>query len=289
MNRSAACAELGAYVLGGLDEAERDRFEEHLLTCDYCLGEADSFQKVRDLLLPLVGQPVEPVEPPVGYVDVPTPGEAPPVVPDDSLPDEAVLTEGVPNEGMPDEGVPDEGVRTEEALTEDVLTELLADLARERHRRTWRVAAALTAGAALLLALPFVTLCLGGGSVVGPPAAGPTPSPAVMLMMTGEQHRAADPVTRVSGAVALEDKAWGTHVALRLSGIGGPLTCSLVAVSKGGRRETVTNWSVPPVGYGTPGHPDDLVVHGGTSLSHGQLDHFEVRTADGRELLSIPV
>jgi putative intracellular protease/amidase len=258
VNRSAACAELGAYVLGGLDPAERDRFEEHLLTCDYCLSEVDAFQEVRDLLLPLVGQPVEPAEPADGSGDVPAPTEAPSPVPP---------------------AVPDE----------DVLTELLADLARERHRRTWRVAAALTAAAALVVALPLVALRAGGGSPVALPAVSSTPSPAVMLMMTGEQHRAADPITRVSGAVGLEDKAWGTHVALQLSGVGGPLTCSLVAVSKGGRRETVTSWSVPPAGYGVPGHPDALVVHGGTSWTRGQLDHFEVRAADGRQLLSIPV
>ncbi|GAA2253705.1 MULTISPECIES: anti-sigma factor family protein [Kitasatospora] len=254
MNRSAACAELGAYVLGGLDAAEADRFEEHLLTCDYCLGEADAFQKVRDLLLPLVGQPLEAVEPEDGRGTAPDPAAAPPAVPD-----------------------------------EDVLTSLLADVARERHRRRWRLAAVLTAAAALVVALPFVALRAGSGHTVAAPAVSPTPSPAVMLMMTGEQHRAADPTTRVSGSVGLEDKGWGTHVALQLSGVGGPLTCSLVAVSKGGQRETVTSWSVPPAGYGVPGHPDALVVHGGTSWSRGQLDHFEVWTADGRQLLSIPV
>ncbi|GAA2781390.1 anti-sigma U factor RsuA [Kitasatospora paracochleata] len=251
MNRNAACAELGVYVLGGLDAAETDRFEEHLLTCDYCLGEADAFKKVRDLLLPLVGQPVEPGKDRDDASALPT---ASPAVPDD-----------------------------------DLLTELLADLARERHRRAWRVAAVIAATAALVFALPVVVLRAGTGSVEALPATGSTPSPAVMLMTTGELHRAADPSTGVSGSVGLEDKAWGTHVALGLGGVGGPLTCSLVAVSKDGGRETVTSWSVPPSGYGVPGHPDTLVVHGGTSWSHGQLDHFEVRTANGRQLLSIPV
>ncbi|MQS14800.1 zf-HC2 domain-containing protein [Streptomyces kaniharaensis] len=247
MNRSPACADLGAYVLGGLDGPETDGFEEHLLGCEQCLSEIGSFQSVRDLLLPLVGQPLEP----------------------------AVAGESrTPVAGPPGD---------------DLLHELLRDVARERHRATWRTVAALTAAAALLVALPFVALWSGSGRPVAGGPATSMPSPAAMLMMTGEQHTATDAVTGVTGAVGLEDKAWGTHVALQLSGVDGPLVCSLVAVSKSGEREPVTNWSVPSPGYGVAGHPDPLVVHGGTSLTRPQLDHFEVRTADGRRLVSVPV
>ncbi|MFJ9845098.1 anti-sigma factor family protein [Kitasatospora sp. NPDC101155] len=242
MNRSPDCADLGAYVLGGLDGPESDRFEEHLLECDQCLSEIGSFQSVRELLLPLVGEPPEA-----------------------------------------------DDVRSTAGADDELLDQLLRDVARDRHRRTWRTAAALTAAAALLVAAPFVSLRLGSGRAVASRPAGPTPSPAAMLMMTGEQHGATDPATGVAGVVGLEDKAWGTHVALQLGGVDGPLVCSLVAVSKSGQRESVTSWSVPAAGYGVPGHPDPLLVHGGTSLSRQQLDHFEVRTADGRELVSVPV
>jgi hypothetical protein len=47
-------------------------------------------------------------------------------------------------------------------------------------------------------------------------------------------------------------------------------------------------WSVPPEGYGTPAHPDPLLVHGGTNVATANLSHFEVRTVNGNLLVSVP-
>lgn len=73
--------------------------------------------------------------------------------------------------------------------------------------------------------------------------------------MVGEAHEAENRATRVRAKVGLASKNWGSHVALVLRGVTGPLDCSLVAVSTSGERQTVTSWLVPTEGYGVPGHP----------------------------------
>ncbi|MEV8636619.1 zf-HC2 domain-containing protein [Streptosporangium sp. NPDC051023] len=93
----------------------------------------------------------------------------------------------------------------------------------------------------------------------------------------------------VSGGVVLETKGWGTHAALELKGVRGPLECELVAVSRTGGRRVVTGWAVPEKGYGVPGSPEPLYVHGGTALSPADIDRFEVNTTSGRTLLVIDV
>ena len=87
----------------------------------------------------------------------------------------------------------------------------------------------------------------------------------------------------------METKGWGTHIALDLTHVKGPLTCRLVAVSKVGAAHVMTEWAVPPTGYGEPGAPDHLQVHGGTSLQRSDLRRFEVRDQSGATLLTIPV
>ncbi|MDY0813679.1 hypothetical protein [Kitasatospora purpeofusca] len=63
---------------------------------------------------------------------------------------------------------------------------------------------------------------------------------------------------------------WGSRVTLELSGVPGPITCDLIAVSDAGVRQTVTTWSVPATVHST----------GGTALPPATIDHFEVRTLD---------
>ncbi|MER6947941.1 zf-HC2 domain-containing protein [Nonomuraea sp. NPDC000554] len=94
----------------------------------------------------------------------------------------------------------------------------------------------------------------------------------------------------VTGGLVLESKAWGTHAALKLSGIKGPLECELVAVSKSGERKSMTGWSVPPSGYGVPGAPEPaLFMHGGSPWQIDQIDKFEVTTSTGKTLLTVDI
>ncbi|MFB9837822.1 anti-sigma factor family protein [Actinoallomurus acaciae] len=155
----------------------------------------------------------------------------------------------------------------------------------ERRRRRGTTIIGLAAGAALLA----------GGAAVGAPVTGPGAyghdhdSVPADLLAWGEIRRATDPRTGVAGVVAMEDKSWGTHIALDLTHITGPRTCELVAVSTTGARHVMTEWAVPGSGYGVPGAPDHLQVHGGTALRRSDLRWFEVHDQNGGVLLTIPV
>ncbi|GAA4637463.1 anti-sigma U factor RsuA [Actinoallomurus vinaceus] len=160
---------------------------------------------------------------------------------------------------------------------------------RRRHRRT----AALGAAAAIAL--------VAGGATVGAVTTGQGRTAehvhqqmahdhqnlAADLLASGETHSAVDARTGVKGTVATENKKWGTNVALDLAGVRGPLTCRLVAVTRTGNRHAVTEWAVPPRGYGVPGAPEHLRVHGGTAVARADLARFDVVADDGRTLLTL--
>jgi Putative zinc-finger len=167
----------------------------------------------------------------------------------------------------------------------------VADLLRRRRtakRRQRRGTAVIGLAAGIAL--------LAGGAAVGAAVAdhgtqsghdhGNVPAD---LLAWGETRRATDAKTGVAGIIAMETKGWGTHIALDLTHVKGPLTCRLVAFSKSGAAHVMTEWAVPPTGYGEPGAPDHLQVHGGTSLQRSDVQRFEVRDQSGGTLLTIPV
>jgi hypothetical protein len=118
------------------------------------------------------------------------------------------------------------------------------------------------------------------------PPAGPAPAPTALA---GTVVSAADPTTGVRARLGLQRKTWGTAVGLELRGVRGPQRCELVAVSEAGERQVVTTWSVPERGYGLPESPQPMMsTQGGAAFFPGQIDRFEVRTLDGRRLVSVP-
>jgi hypothetical protein len=143
-----------------------------------------------------------------------------------------------------------------------------------RRRRRWQA----TVGAAACVA------ALGGGLAAGV-ATTSGPAPAV----AGQLHTAKDASTGASGTVGLVGKAWGTQVTLDLAGVRGPAECQLIAVAKDGQQKVVTGWYVPVPGDGVPGHPDHLVIQGGTAIPLSNLAHFKVIIVNGPTLVTIPV
>lgn len=161
--------------------------------------------------------------------------------------------------------------RPSRRLLDRLTDEVVAVRRRSRRRRLQLVAAA----AALIVALPAAALAIqdaGSGS----------PAPRQIV--------AKDATTGVTAAAATQDRAWGTAVALRLSGLKGPGACRLVAIGKDGIEHPVLTWTVPTGGYGIPGaegHEDPLDIEGGTDLPSGDIGHWEVRTLDGQPLVSL--
>ncbi|MBT2493744.1 zf-HC2 domain-containing protein [Streptomyces sp. ISL-96] len=147
---------------------------------------------------------------------------------------------------------------------------------RQRGRRRMRLVAA---AAALIIAGPVATLALQPGAADGDDDGGRV-----------QRYAATDPASGVSASVALRDRGWGSGVGLELARVKGPLTCELIAVGKDGEEQTVTTWAVPEGGYGMPGvegHEEPLRTEGGAALRGTEIDRFEVRTVDGRHLVTV--
>ncbi|WP_327274924.1 zf-HC2 domain-containing protein [Streptomyces sp. NBC_01224] len=242
----------GAYLLGILDDAEASAFEAHLADCDLCAAHLDEFAGLEPVLALLSESPAS------------VPGARPvPHVPQPPAP----------------------------RMLDRLVDEVAVKRAGRRRRSMYLVAAA----AALIIGGPAVAVLATGNDGTPAQAADPHPtSPAedsYFHHMT-EKVRATDPTTKVDATIGMEKKAWGTHTVLELKNVTGPEKCSLIAVSKTGEEEVVTSWSVPKWGYGIKDSPHraskyPLYVHGGAAMDRGDIDHFEVRTFDGKRLVEV--
>ncbi|WP_435648915.1 anti-sigma factor family protein [Kitasatospora purpeofusca] len=152
-----------------------------------------------------------------------------------------------------------------------LLERLVAEAGTVRRRSRVRRLALVVAAAAVALAGPAVTAAV---------ITADTP-PAVVATAAAHRFTATNPVTGANAVVGVDPAPWGSRITLELSGVPGPLTCDLVAVSGAGDRQTVTTWSVPTTGYTTAA----LHTTGGTALPPTTIDHFEIRTLDTDTLL----
>jgi anti-sigma factor RsiW len=167
------------------------------------------------------------------------------------------------------------------------VTDLIERRRREdRRRRRGTLVIGLAAGVALVaggVTAGSAIVSSGGGSEHH------HGSPAADVLANGVRHSATDPSTHAVGVVATRAEPFGAEVGLDLAGVRGPLTCRLVAVLRSGRQQPVTEWAVPPKGYGVPGSPEHLQVHGGISARPGDVSRFEVLVEGGGTLVTIPV
>ncbi|MGW4231890.1 hypothetical protein ACWEF9_21780 [Streptomyces sp. NPDC004980] len=126
------------------------------------------------------------------------------------------------------------------------------------------------------LALVAAAVVLGAG---GPPVVlqgGPADRAGA------ERWTATDGLAGVSAVVTTGAREWGTDVGLevaRLPAAAG--VCALVAVGRDGSEQTVSTWSVAGAGA------EPAVVRGGAALDPADIDHFEVRAADGHRLATV--
>lgn len=250
---------VGAYALGILDDAEATAFEAHLAGCDFCAHQLEEFAGLPPVLAALADLPAA----------------------------------GLPGpRGTPDIGA-QLATRPSPRLADRLVDEVAAKRAQRRRRGMYLVAAA----AALVIGGPLAVLAVndddGGTKEVAGGEPHPTsPAEDAFFNHMDDKIAATDPKTKVTATVGTEKKAWGTHTVLELKNVKGPLKCSLIAVGKDGKKETVTTWSVPQWGYGIKDSPHEasrnpLYVHGGAAFDRNDIDHFEVRTFDGERLVEV--
>ncbi|MCI3931018.1 anti-sigma factor family protein [Streptomyces sp. AN091965] len=275
---------VGAYALGILDDAEATEFEAHLAGCEICARQLEEFAGMEPMLAALADLPgAQEAQGARGAQGMPgSPGA--PEAPDAAVP----RPRGLPAVGEQLAARP--GPRLAERLVDEV--------AERRARRRRRGLFLAAAAAALIVGGPLAVVAVDGddGSK-GQVAIDPHPtSPAedAFFHHMEEKKSATDPKTEVTATVGTERKAWGTHTVLELKNVKGPLKCSLVAVGKDGKRETVSSWSVPKWGYGIKDSSNKwarnpLYVHGGAAFDRDDIDRFEVTTFGGERLVSVDV
>ena len=188
--------------------------------------------------------------------------------------------------------VADLEVRTPDApLPPTLLPALVREVRGEQRRRS-----VLTAAVAAAVAAVFVSaLAIGGAfdrSTPATSAASPTPS----VTRSAPVGQAMQPVgsVPVKAAVALTGVAWGTKLDLTCSypegdgdaddtGYSGPVPSAyaLVVHTRSGAVEQVATWK------GLPGRTMRLT--GATATGRTDITSVDIRTSDGRVVLTLPV
>lgn len=177
--------------------------------------------------------------------------------------------------------------RPSERLSVKLVDEVVGQRAKKRRRNFFMLAAS----AVLIVGGPVGVYAANSGDSESkaPVAAGSTQQTFSDLP---DKFSATDPSSGVSATVATAERPWGTQAVVELSNVKGPNKCSLVAVGKDGKRETLSSWTVPEWGYGLKDATDErgkdpLYVSGGAAMEPNQIDHFEVVTFDGKKLVNI--
>ncbi|MYX30191.1 hypothetical protein GTY75_26790 [Streptomyces sp. SID8381] len=146
-----------------------------------------------------------------------------------------------------------------------LLERLAGEVTRRRRAGRRRTLFALAACAVLAVGGPAATALArqhGGG-----------PGPVAVA--------ATDARTGVRAEVRAADAAWGSEVWLRVADGTGPHACRLVAVGHDGSEQTVATWAV------RSRQTRPATMTGGAALRPGQIARFEVRTTDGRHLVTL--
>jgi hypothetical protein len=143
-----------------------------------------------------------------------------------------------------------------------LLDRLLGEVAMVRRARRHRWLCAVAAAVVL--------------AVAGPAAAIVAGSAADTARVSARDGRSG-----VAATLTTEGRAWGTQVGLEVWDAVGPRVCELVAVGKDGTEQKVTSWTAT-------GQADTpMTTEAGTALHPDRIDHFEIRTADGKLLVTV--
>ncbi|MET8830662.1 zf-HC2 domain-containing protein [Streptomyces sp. NPDC004610] len=144
-----------------------------------------------------------------------------------------------------------------------LLDRLLAEVAVRRRAGRRRMLYAVAASVVFAVAGPALAVLAGGGE-------------------QKVRVEATDPRSGVWAQVTAGNEMWGSEVELKVKDAAGPRPCRLVAVSRDGTEETVTNWTTPR----RDARPNTM--RGGAALHPDEILRYEVRSADGETLVTLP-
>ncbi|WP_338677023.1 zf-HC2 domain-containing protein [Streptomyces sp. SCSIO 30461] len=269
---------VGAYALGILDDAEATAFEAHLAGCDICAAHLEEFSGMAPMLAMLA-------EAPSAVPRQRQPGGSQASAGD--LPFTSTLMEPPRRSAAP--VVPT-------APSPQMLDKLVGEVAVKRARKRQRSMFMIAASAVLILGGPVIAVVVtdddAEAGVAAPPSTGGSAAEDAFFDQVSEKVQNTDAATKVSATIGLEQKPYGTRTVMELKNVKGPEKCQLIVVSKAGREEVVGSWNVPEWGYGLPDATDEkgqkpLYVNGVTAMERNEIDHFEIRTFDGKRLVEV--
>jgi hypothetical protein len=252
--------DVASYALGVLDERDATRFEDHLLTCERCAYELDSFVQVADLLADVDGAAV--------------------IAAEESRRDGVVLQKMI---GEVKHERRRANSRRLYSLAAAVVVFAMLSIGALFAGGKWFApddtsSPATTAqrGSSQLDPLP--------NTADGPGIGGPD--------LTGQRYGASDPRTGVRADVAYEKKDWGTQVSFVISNIKGPKACRLVLVHTDGTLEPLASWNVGERGWGTAANPEPLLLQAVTATPREDIAHMQVQevaaNGAGETLVRVP-
>jgi hypothetical protein len=250
MTMSTPHVDVAAYVLGILDDPDEATYSQHFAQCRTCRTE---FRELADLPHLL-----------------------------DQLKPAPAARKRSKQPAMP---------------SKQVLSRALEEIDSARHGQRVKVWLGAAASIIVLLTVSLLIWQFSGDNTQNPVAQGPSdptsePPTTTGSLPTGVASartvRAENPTTGVSASITMEPEAWGTKVGLELRGVMGPTKGQLVAVSKLGESQVVSNWQVPASGFGVPNSPEPLRVPGSTGLDLENIERFDIRRDNGSDLLVVP-
>lgn len=156
---------------------------------------------------------------------------------------------------------------------ETLLPRLMAEVERLRFRRRMSTALVGVAAAAVIVAAVMFGLR-------GSPADSPTQQPVA----TAQRMIPISPAVPIRATARLSDTDWGTRIILRcIYRAGGDwpeeLPYSMVVVDRSGHVQQISTWEAKE---GPP-----IVVDGSTSLTHSDIASVQVRTTEGKPILTL--
>ncbi|HEY8533257.1 MAG TPA: zf-HC2 domain-containing protein [Micromonospora sp.] len=253
--------DVGAYALGVLDEADAQRFEEHLAECWVCAAELESLLPVVDLL---------------SDVDVNELTEPEPITPSGVTLERMLTLVGRERRRA--------RYRHLASIAAAVIVTAVVLLSG-----TWLVGTGERDGAPSqgTVALPQPPPSTSLQGFPGPGIGGPD------LPEGAERFSGIDKTSGVRADLVLEAAPWGTQVSFALSNLPGPMQCRLVVMRASGTTEILSTWSVPAAGYGTKEQPMPLLLQAATAAPRDDIERIQVQAVDehgvARALVTVPV